>query len=75
MSWFFWWRPPCLLRTVIVTLKHDDATAYKAVLWSSRGSWLTFRNCELFVRDRPPTPMDGELVIPRENVSHLQVVG
>ena len=75
MSWFFWWRPPCLLRTVIVTLKHDDATAYKAVLWSSRGSWLTFRNCSLLVKDRPPTPMDGELVIHRSNVAYLQVVG
>ena len=58
-----------------MTLKHDDATAYQAVLWSSRGAWLTFRNCALLVKDRPATPMDGELVIHRDNVAYLQVIG
>lgn len=75
MRWLFWWRPPCLLRQVLVTLKHDDTTAYRAVLWSSRGAWLTFRSCSLLTKSLPPTPMDGDLVIHRSNVAFLQVVG
>lgn len=74
MRWFFWWRPPCLLRACIVNLKNDPSTAIRGVLWSSRGSWLTFKDCSLLKPGQPPTKMDGEVVIERRNVAFLQAL-
>lgn len=73
-SWLFWWRPPCLLRTVIVNFKDDPTTAIKGVLWSSRGPWLVFRAGELPKAGTAATPIDGEAVIHRTSISFLQVL-
>lgn len=72
--WLFWWRPPCLLRTVIVNLKDDPTTAIKGALWSSRGAWLTVRNVSLLKSGAPPIAMDGDVVLHRSNVAFLQVL-
>ena len=72
MRWLCWWRPPCLLRACIVNLKDD--TAIKAVLWTSRGPWLTFRDASLLKAGAQPVRMDGELVVHRSNVAFLQVL-
>lgn len=73
--WVCWWRPPCLLRAVIVNFTDDQATAIRGVLWSSRGAWLTFRDCSLLKAGATPTRMDGEVVVHRDRVAFLQVVG
>jgi len=73
MHWLLWWRPPCLLRSVILNLKDDPANAVKGVLWSARGSWLTLRDCSL-LRPAGPTKIDGEIVVHRSNVAFLQVL-
>ena len=70
MRW--WWQPPCLLRVVILNLKDDPTVAIKGLLWSSRGSWLTLRQATL-LRAGGETPADGDIIVPRENVSFLQV--
>lgn len=72
MRWLCWWRPPCLLRTVIVNLKSDDS-AIKGVLWSTRGPWLTFKDCAL-LKPGVTTPIDGEVVLHRATVLFLQVL-
>ena len=69
-----WWRPPCLLRLVIVNLKSDDTTAIRGVLWASRGPWLTLRSAALVKPTGAPTPIDGEVVIHRDNVAFLQAI-
>jgi hypothetical protein len=74
LRWLCFWWPPCLLRATIVNLKDDPSTAIRGVLWSSRGHWLTFRDCSLLKAGQPPARMDGEVVIPRANVAFLQVV-
>ena len=74
MHWLLFWRPPCLLRSVIVNLKDDPSTAIRAVLWSTRGPWLTFRDASLLKAGSPPTPMDGEVIVHRSNVAFLQVL-
>ena len=63
-----------MLRSCIVNLKDDPATAIKAVLWSSRGPWLTFKDAALLKPGEPPTPMDGDVVVHRSNVAFLQVL-
>lgn len=76
MNWraLFWWRPPCLLRAVIVNLISDQTTAIKGVLWSSRGAWLTLREASALHGHATPTPLDGEVVIHRTNIAFIQVL-
>jgi hypothetical protein len=73
MRWL-WWRPPCLLRTVILNVRDDQNTAIQGVLWASRGAWLVIRNPQLLNAAREPAPMDGEVVIHRTHVAFIQVV-
>ncbi len=63
-----------MLRACIVNLKDDPTTALKGVLWSARGPWLTFRDASLLKERVPATPIDGEVIIHRSNVSFLQVL-
>lgn len=73
MRWLAWWRPPCVLRTVIINFRGSDE-AIKAVLWSSRGQWLTFKQTSLLKAGQPPVPMDGDVVIHRDRVLFMQVL-
>jgi hypothetical protein len=74
LRWLLWWRPPCLLRACIVNLTDDPATAIKGVLWSSRGAWLTFKECSGLKAGQSPAAIDGEVVIHRDRVAFLQVL-
>lgn len=72
MRWLFWWRPPCLLRRVILNL--TDGTAIQGVLWNSRGAWLTVRDSELLVNGATPQKIDGEAVLHRSRLLFIQVL-
>ena len=69
----FWWRPPCLLRLVIVNLANDD-TAFKGVLWQSRGAWLVLKDVSIVKTGMAPAQVDGEVVVHRANVAFVQVL-
>jgi hypothetical protein len=73
LRWLLWWRPPCLLRAVIVNLR-DDPQAIKGVLWSARGPWLVLVDATLLAEGVPPTRIDGEVVLHRSIVKFLQVI-
>lgn len=73
-SWLTWWRPPCLLRAVVVNLKSDDSTVLRGVLWRSRGSWLVLRDVSMHKSGEPPITVLGEAVIHRSNVTFLQAL-
>lgn len=70
-----WWfdRPPCLLRSVLVNFVHDHDSALRGVLWQSRGPWLVLRDVTAIKPNQPPTIVDGDVVIHRSNVAFLQV--
>ena len=68
-----WWRPPCLLRSVLVNLVSDHDSALRGVLWQSRGPWLVLRDVSVIKPQAAPTPVDGDVVIHRSNVAFLQV--
>ena len=74
MKWIWWWRPPCLLRVVIVNLRSDRDTALRGVLWRARGRWLVLRDAVALKTTAAPTRLDGEIVIDRDNVAFLQVL-
>jgi len=69
-----WWRPPCLHRLVIVNLVADSNTAVRGVLWSSRGAWLTLKDCAVLKGGIPPARVDGDVVIHRSQVLFVQVL-
>jgi small nuclear ribonucleoprotein (snRNP)-like protein len=69
-----WWRPPCLLRQVIVNLKDDASTALRGVLFAARGAWLVLVDVSLLKAGAAPARVDGEVVIHRTNVAFIQVL-
>jgi len=69
-----WGRPPFHLRSVLVTLKTEDDTTARGIAWQTRGNWLVFRNVELLRPNVAPVKVDGELVIPRENIAFIQML-
>jgi hypothetical protein len=75
MNWkaLFWWRPPCLLRRVLVNVPVEEST-FDGVLWASNGAWLTLRDVKVLRHGADPAPMDGDMVIHRDKVSFLQVL-
>jgi hypothetical protein len=74
MRWLLFWRPPYLLRRVIVNLTHDSTEAFEGLVWSYRGGWLTLRDASALKAGLPPSPIPGELVIHRSNVAYTQVL-
>lgn len=76
MQWGLWQRlrgaPPCLLQSVIVNLKDDPAVALHGVLFDTRGHWFILRQASMLKAGEPPTPVDGELLVPVSNISFLQ---
>jgi hypothetical protein len=73
MRWLLWWRPPCLLRRVIVNLR-DESSSIQGVLWSVRGPWLTYRDASFLTSGQPPAKIDGEVVLHRDRVLFMQVL-
>ena len=49
--------------------------AFRGVLWQKRRGYLVLRNAEMLRGKGETVPMDGEVVIPAENVDFIQVVG
>jgi hypothetical protein len=72
MPWAFW-RPPCLLRSVLLNLKADDSTALEGVLYTTRGPWLTLKNGTVIKAGEPPAAVVGDLIVHRDNVAFIQV--
>ncbi len=60
------------LRQVIVTTK--SAKSFRGVLWQKRRGYLVLKQAELLRGKGETTAIDGELVIPGENVDFIQVV-
>lgn len=73
-AWLAWWRPPCLLRRVIVNLQDDRDIAIRGVLWGSRGAWLTLRDVQMLRHGGSAMTVDGEVVLHRSNVSFIEVL-
>lgn len=66
-------RPPCVLRSCIVNLKSGD-TVLRGILWRTHGPWFVFRNAAGLKPNQPPMPIDGDVVIARENIDFIQVL-
>lgn len=57
-------------RKVLVTLK--TGSSFGGVLWSADRSCLVLRQASHLEADKPPTPVDGEVVVLLADVEFLQ---
>lgn len=60
------------LRRVIVNTKTDKAI--RGVLWQRRRGYLVLREAEILKRGAETAKVDGEVVVPADNVDFIQVV-
>lgn len=60
------------LRRRVVVNKHDG-TALDGVLWARRGRTLVLKNALLLQTGLEPAPIDGEVLVDRDNVDFVQV--
>lgn len=60
------------LRRVIVNTKTDRA--FRGVLWRKARGYLVLREAEILKGKGETTPMDGEVLVPAENVDFMQVI-
>jgi len=73
-SRLWWWRPPCLLREVLIPLTTDRESALRGVLWRVQGPWLVLRNVQAIKAGGKATPVDGEVILHRSHASFIQVL-
>lgn len=66
-------RYPCL-RSVVVNLKAPDAPTFRGVLWRKTGGYYVLRNAQMLRPRMEAIVMDGEVVIPADNVLFFQVI-
>lgn len=61
------------VRSVVVNTKTGNA--FRGVLWRRRRGYLVLRNAEMLKPRGETVVLDGEVVIERDNVDFLQVLG
>lgn len=66
-------QPYPVLRKIILNTKSDRA--FRGVLWRKARGYLILRNAEMLKATDMVVPVDGEVVVPSENVDFLQVLG
>jgi hypothetical protein len=69
----FAFRRTAARKRVLLSLKTDKGI--RGVLWAKRGPLLVMKSAELLEGGRPPTLLDGEVVVERTNVDFIQVLG
>lgn len=66
------WRT-LVRRRVVVNLLTDRA--FVGILWAQRGPLLVLRDAVMHEPGRQPSPVDGEVVIERDQVEFIQITG
>ena len=61
-------------RRVLIVTSHD--ITIEGILWTRRGPLMLLKDARVFVTPgNPPTQVDGEMVIERDRIEWMQVVG
>lgn len=68
-----WARRLVARRRVLVNLR--SGRALNGVMWARRGRTLVLAQVELIEPGSPPVPMDGRVVLDRDQVEFVQVAG
>lgn len=60
-------------KRVVVNLLTDRA--FTGILWARRGPLLVLRDAVMHEPGVPPAPIDGEVVVERDQIEFIQVTG
>lgn len=60
-------------KKVLVSL--HSGRAVTGILWARRGRSLVLKSAEMLEPGADPVPLDGDLVLDREQVEYMQVAG
>lgn len=69
----WYWRPPCLLRTVLISLKSPADEGVRGVLFESRGPFYVLKHPTAIKAGHPPEDLDGDVIIDRHNVAFIKI--
>lgn len=65
-----------MCRKVIVNCKGGgEAPTFEGVFWAQRGGYVVLKEASVGRSPRQRVPLDGEILVPRETVAFIQVVG
>lgn len=59
------------LRDVFVVRMHDGST-WRGLLYATDEKTVALREVEALTRDAAGTPVDGELLLPRDQIAYMQ---
>lgn len=68
-----WAKRLMVRRRVLVSLRSGNAVT--GVLWVRRGRSLVLRAAQLLEPGAEPSPMDGDVVLDRDQIEFVQVAG
>lgn len=68
-----WARRLMVRRRVLVNLRSGRAVT--GTLWVRRGRAVVLKSAELLEPGSPPVPMDGDVIVDRDQVEFVQVAG
>ncbi len=74
MRWLCWWRPPCVLRRVVVNVTYSPTEAFEGVLWAYWWGWLTLKDVTAIKTNHPPEKLPAEVVLHRSQIAFIQVL-
>lgn len=69
----FSFRRTLTRKKVVVNLR--TSRAFVGILWARRGPLLVLRNVTMHEPGAAPAPVDGEVVVERDQVEFIQVTG
>jgi len=71
----WWWsRPPCLLKRVIVNVTYEQSEAFEGVLWSWRRGWCTLRDVTALKAGSPQVRIPGDVTLHADKIAYFQVL-
>lgn len=70
MSWS--WRRNVTRRSGIVNLK--SGRTFRGIIWKQSGPLIVLRHAEMLEVGRQPVPVDGEVVIQRDEIDFIQLM-
>lgn len=65
---------PAISRTVLINIRSDESAALRGVLWEMRDGWLVLKSAHALRANVEPAPVDGDVLIHRDNVAFIQVL-
>lgn len=75
MRWWPWRRIRVCRKVNVVCKGGPEAPTFEGVWWDERGGYLVLKEAQLIKGQHQRVILDGEILVPRETIAFIQVVG